>query len=173
MPDNSLFASEGSLERLSQDIQRGVVVFFVGAGFSLDSEGNTASRLIQRLLVRFLALAKQARAVGNNEFAELSSSLLEKLLTTFHLASKQNGLKRLASKAVRESVAELTRDYYLINDWFCWAFMSLLTELETVGSGNLGSRKVSRYLKKVAKSEKRARARLGDPAEPPEIDLES
>lgn len=43
-------------ERLVERVLAGEVVFFVGAGFSLDSENNTAKRLMARLLARFLAI---------------------------------------------------------------------------------------------------------------------
>jgi hypothetical protein len=45
------------LENLAERIYHGQVVFFVGAGFSLDSEGLTGARLLLRLLARFDALS--------------------------------------------------------------------------------------------------------------------
>ena len=47
------------LENLAERIYQGQVVFFVGAGYSLDSEALTAYRLMLRLLVRFEAFAAE------------------------------------------------------------------------------------------------------------------
>ena len=44
------------LTDLSGRILSGEVVFFIGGGFSLDSEGNSAKRLMRRLIVRFDAI---------------------------------------------------------------------------------------------------------------------
>ena len=46
----------GRLDDLAERVLAGEVVFFVGAGFSYDSEGNSAKRLLWRLLGRFFAL---------------------------------------------------------------------------------------------------------------------
>ena len=45
------------LENLAERIYQGQVVFFIGAGFSLDSEGLSAFRLMLRLLARFDAFS--------------------------------------------------------------------------------------------------------------------
>jgi hypothetical protein len=42
-----------TVERLVARVIAGEAVFFVGAGFSLDSEPNTSVRLIRRLMARF------------------------------------------------------------------------------------------------------------------------
>ena len=58
----------GAVERLSRCIISGEVVFFIGSGFSIDSEGNTASRFMIRLLIRFSAmvhvLSKNAKTLA-------------------------------------------------------------------------------------------------------------
>src|SRR5579872_4588051 len=46
-----------SLDRLADRLLSGEVVFFVGAGFSFDSEGNSTKRLLGRLLARFEGIA--------------------------------------------------------------------------------------------------------------------
>ena len=50
------------LSRLSTRLVAGDVVFFIGAGYSLDSEGNTPGILIARLLARFDAIARTIAA---------------------------------------------------------------------------------------------------------------
>ena len=51
-------------EGLVTRILSGEVVFFVGAGFSVDSEGNSAGRLIARLMTRFAAMAEVVKLAG-------------------------------------------------------------------------------------------------------------
>ncbi len=109
----SAFPQEG-LERLAERVVAGDVVFFIGAGFSLDSEGNSAARLIRRLLARFEALT-----------ASLAEDrLLDALKETFHL---QGGTSTVLT---RKNVDSLVRDYYLINDWMCSAYSRLLGDLD-------------------------------------------
>src|SRR5882757_2964851 len=47
-----------ALQRLAQKVLEGDVVFFIGAGFSLDSEGNSGTRQIKRLLIRLTAFIR-------------------------------------------------------------------------------------------------------------------
>ena len=42
--------------RLALGVSKGEVIFFVGSGFSIDSEGNSADRLVGRLLAGVLAI---------------------------------------------------------------------------------------------------------------------
>ncbi len=50
--------------RLAKRILTGDVVFFIGAGFSIDSEGNTAQRFVSFLLVRFVAIILYLETLG-------------------------------------------------------------------------------------------------------------
>lgn len=47
-----------AIARLAKLVLNGDVVFFIGAGFSIDSEGNTARRLMRRLIIRLLAFVE-------------------------------------------------------------------------------------------------------------------
>src|SRR5262245_31056862 len=73
------------LWRLSGRIAAGDVVFFVGAGFSLDSEHNSTGILIARLLARFEAVAEVvARTEApDTTLAALCAELRLGLRTTF------------------------------------------------------------------------------------------
>ena len=50
------FAS-AALLRLASRVLDGDVVFFIGSGFSIDSEHNTAPRMLCRLLLRLVAMS--------------------------------------------------------------------------------------------------------------------
>jgi len=73
-----------ALDRLAALILKGDVVFFVGSGFSIDSEGNSATRLIRRLIWRLLAF-RRARVrhadalVEEEELRRKASRLLFRL----------------------------------------------------------------------------------------------
>ena len=120
------------LQRLASRICAGDVVFFIGAGFSLDSEGNTAKVLIARLLARFEALTEWAIASGTPEAREAASCLRAGLRVTFDLRDKTTRELHtdLFADAVRADVlTTLAQSYYLINDWTCTAFDSLIDVL--------------------------------------------
>jgi hypothetical protein len=103
-----------TLCRLAERVARGEVVFFIGAGFSLDSEGNSAACLIRCLLARFLAMTSILKQAG----------LRKGLCQTFHLEGNPEGnIEALASE---ENIQLLTKEYYSINDWISNAFGLLL-----------------------------------------------
>lgn len=133
---------QDDLDRLARRVLAGEVVFFVGAGFSLDSEKNSAKRLIARLLARFEALTshlRQAVLLPNHladAVRETASELHEGLRTTFGV-KPQRGSGLLTTEI---NVGNLAREYYHINDWMCSAFSSLLEgirELEDHGALSL------------------------------------
>ena len=99
-------------ERLVTRILAGEVVFFVGAGFSLDSEGNSAGRLIARLIVRFLALTQK---LPKNTTEDLRWGLRR----TFKLGNDE----KICSEA---TIGKVSARYYDINDWITNAFETLL-----------------------------------------------
>src|SRR5688572_4517324 len=75
-----------ALENLAERIYHGQVVFFVGAGFSLDSEGLTGRRLLLRLLARFDAMTTALLAnPPTPELANMAKRLREVLRETFWL----------------------------------------------------------------------------------------
>jgi hypothetical protein len=114
---SSAFPAE-ALHRLSERIARGEVVFFVGAGFSLDSEGNSAACLVRRLLARLLAMAHVLKR----------KELVEGLCVTFQLKGQPTGT--FQAIATDENVQSLSREYYSINDWCTSAFGLLLEDLK-------------------------------------------
>lgn len=94
------------------------VVFFVGAGFSRDSEGNTGERLVRRLAARVLglcdALAAELKATG------AKADEVQRLRATF----KALHAPRIA-ETKPEFVWELSRNYYPFNDWCVSALADL------------------------------------------------
>jgi hypothetical protein len=104
-----------ALYRLGERVARGEVVFFIGAGFSLDSEGNSAPCFIRRLLARFLAMTV---VLGQ---ADLRTSLYK----TFQLKGDPLDTTTLATE---ENIQSLAREYYSINDWISNAYGLLLLQ---------------------------------------------
>ena len=76
-----------TLDRLAALILKGDVVFFVGSGFSIDSEGNSATRLIRRLIWRLLAF-RRAGVRG-------ADALVEDLIRTFGIKTRIGPMRRL------------------------------------------------------------------------------
>lgn len=124
------FPQEG-LKRLVTRILGGEVVFFIGAGFSLDSEPNSSWDLIARLLVRFEAITdllekdKGLRSKNPLEIDKIrgdAKRLRARLVETFSLQER----KIKPALPHKKNLEKLSRDYYLINDWICNAFGELL-----------------------------------------------
>jgi len=103
---------EGLVER----ILAGEVVFFVGAGFSQDSEGNSAQRLIARLIVRFMAATQELPKAG----VTVTEDLRRGLRLTFKLDDADD----ICSE---KTIDKLAARYYDINDWITNAFEALYT----------------------------------------------
>ena len=106
-------------ERLVNRILAGEVVFFVGAGFSLDSEGNSAQRLIARLIARFMAMTEELTKAGAT-----IENLCEGLSRTFKVDKE-----KICSQ---ETIEKLSARYYDINDWTTNAFETLLMAASTI-----------------------------------------
>jgi hypothetical protein len=123
------------MARLARRVLAGEVVFFIGAGFSLDSEGNSAWRLLGRLLARFEAITRQleknALALKQNHPAEpiqkRSRELRSNLRQTFGLRPGPGGALLTA-----KNLSRLTPQYYTFNDWICSAFTALLGDIESL-----------------------------------------
>src|SRR5215475_3954767 len=73
------------LQRLARRAAAGEVVFFIGAGFSVDSERNTTTVLIARLLARFEALCEFMAGDLVGESRALALRLRKALRITFSL----------------------------------------------------------------------------------------
>lgn len=124
-----------SIDQLIQRIEAGQVVFFIGAGFSIDSEGNTANRLMRRLLVRFQAMVNLLETKlsdsDRSEVRKLPSILRE----TFQLNRLQScptcpsfpwqADDDLTAQR-RSDVSTLSSKYFEANEWFCGTFQRLL-----------------------------------------------
>jgi SIR2-like domain len=125
------------LERLARRIVAGDVVFFIGAGFSIDSERNTAQILIARLAARFQAIVDAVAASGDyrdSTLGELCATLEEGLKRTFSLQPKKQDEVRSLWTAAEANIGILADNYYLINDWMCSAYDSLLEHADVLSS---------------------------------------
>src|SRR5262245_47130224 len=75
--------------RLAARVLDGEVVFFVGSGFSIDSESNDAKRLVGRLLAGLLAMGT-ILAEESNLNPPPASALLDNLGRIFTLAGAEH-----------------------------------------------------------------------------------
>jgi len=122
------------MELLSERVLSGQVVFFVGAGFSLDSEGNSAKRLIRRLLIRFEAMTRhlaQAPLDGVPSAGAIHKHAIElrrSLRHTFDLPSAAD----LDPVSTEDNLKKLADSYYTFNDWICSAFTEILADCERI-----------------------------------------
>lgn len=124
-----------SLWILSRRIRSGEVVFFVGSGFSVDSEGNSTDRLILRLLIRFEALTAHLAQIdagvpGAERIRERAVRLRRVLRNTFRL-----GKDHSRPLATRENAEALKSQYFTFNDWICSAFTALLGDCKRISHG--------------------------------------
>ncbi|MGE5344020.1 MAG: SIR2 family protein [Candidatus Omnitrophota bacterium] len=121
------------LEGLSERILSGEVVFFIGAGFSIESEDNSSKRLIRRLLIRFLAITDvlcEMNSIEKN--TKETSEKLKKILLNRYELKELSDLKELTSNDIIKNnaiIEKLARDYYQINDWMCSAYNMLINEM--------------------------------------------
>ena len=111
------------LQRLAERIAAGEVVFFIGAGFSLDSEKNATPILMARLLARFEAIIQWMRT--RPPYARAAARLWSSLLAQF-FGWERPAPASLFDARLKERLSELGREYYLINDWMCSAFEEIL-----------------------------------------------
>jgi len=117
------------LQRLAERVSAGEVVFFIGAGFSLDAEGNSAKVLIARLLVRFEAMCESLKDCGQPAQRTLVHKLRHGLRGTFKLGptpADGETLNDLFDAQIGQHLTTLSQSYYQINDWLCAAFDELL-----------------------------------------------
>ena len=130
-----------SLERLKDRVLEGSAIFFVGAGFSIDAEGNSGHHLIDRLLARFEALTqsmiKMARSWPRRSKTEalgsLGSRLRRELIETFYLDIPILG-SLLTPRKKLDCGGTLSKDYYLFNDWIIDAFEQIFASLDRLGA---------------------------------------
>jgi len=140
------------IETLSDRILAKELVFFVGAGFSIDSERLTASRLMIRLALRFKAMVDcllNFSKIEGHTLAPFESELADftgKLKRTFNLKHTCTTAFDCRNRCWDNDVTnqcdfdQLAIEYYAANDWFCTAFQRLLvigSELSDVDIKNL------------------------------------
>jgi hypothetical protein len=118
-----------TVERLVARIIAGEAVFFVGAGFSLDSEPNTSARLIRRLMARFAAVTEYLDRPARRAASGSAAAMREGLRITFSLGDAPLSSEEMVGD---DAVKKLAQVYYSINDWICSAFTILLRELREV-----------------------------------------
>lgn len=129
---HSMVPSE--LERLAERIRKGEVVFFVGAGFSLDSEGMSAWEIVWRLRVRLEALCGKAkdgsRILGKfyNTFGRAGCSLAELVIPSSSSPAPRQTAEALV-KGLAAHMTAVANRYYEFNDWLCDAFGELMLAL--------------------------------------------
>lgn len=140
-----------SIENLVERIGKGEVIFFVGAGFSLDSEGNSATRLMTRLLWRLQAMTVVMDSRISREISESSENARSLNETTVKILDDHRSLLRSLLKSMQRTfdlkfkftfdakdsrrhcfwwpeaeVSQVAAKYYESNDWFCATFEKLL-----------------------------------------------
>ncbi|EWY40659.1 hypothetical protein N825_34970 [Skermanella stibiiresistens SB22] len=134
------------IDDLADRVLAGEVVFFVGAGFSYDTEKNSAERLVGRLLARFYALHqvltdKVRWLVDDDKVRDNAEALRKGLIATFNLDRhmKECGLAPERSEpkdwvkneglAREKIISGLAREYYVLNDWMCNAYGEMLDHM--------------------------------------------
>lgn len=114
--------------RLAARIVAGEVVYFVGAGFSVDSERNTAGVLIARLIARFEAIC-QAVEESDPDKASALGDLCRDLRAGLRRTFSFDADAKIWDKP-RDNITQLANSYYQINDWMCSAFDWLLAHAD-------------------------------------------
>jgi hypothetical protein len=113
------------MRRLAERVVGGEVVFFIGSGFSIDSEQNRSDRLIRRLLIRLLAIADTLATLD-------AQGVVTDLRGTFGLDPAPAATEPF--RFTPADVRTLATRYYETNDWFCVAYGCLLEQLADVGA---------------------------------------
>lgn len=119
-PDKSVKAetTSAALNRLAAQLLNQRVVFFVGAGFSIDSEQVRTDKIMRSLLCRFLALT-DAKAFGADALCGQLRWACSQLLG---LNIKDKKLTRLAPWCCQKTIQQLSQDYYEANEWMVDSF---------------------------------------------------
>jgi hypothetical protein len=118
-------------QRLVRRVLNGEVVFFVGSGFSIDSEGNKASRLVGRLLAGLLGMGAVLARSPHGEPGK-ASALLDGLGRVFGIECAQapgDAARQPARCMTQRNLDQLAREYYNFNDWSVSALGALSKKL--------------------------------------------
>ena len=147
-----------ALDRLAQQVIHGQAVFFVGAGFSIDSEGNTANRMLTRLVLRLSAIHWELTK-ALNELDEGSRKKIKDLGEDFEKSFPFPKIdrKKWRGKSVRKAAAaffnkrlvqRLAEQYYEANDWFVSAFQRTLVILSEAKTKSARTALITRISKR-------------------------
>jgi hypothetical protein len=115
-----------ALEGLVRRIRDGEVVFFVGAGFSIDSEKVSAHRVMQRLLLRLSALDRLQKPA---EAGQLTA--FRQFAGTFDVKPTLGEIAANWSDKDRRGASDMDRlafRYYEVNEWMCRRYGRLLKD---------------------------------------------
>ncbi|MBF0096240.1 MAG: SIR2 family protein [Magnetococcales bacterium] len=110
---------DDALERLANTLVQGRGLFFIGSGFSLDSEPNSSQTILARIIARFSALTT---LLGQREFYDLFKN-------TFRVKDPND----IDKDWIKRNQAR----YYEINDWMCSAYSTLLVECKSKFTGGM------------------------------------
>lgn len=124
---NGLFRPDRLVHFASQ-LASGNLVFFIGAGFSRDSENNTTDRLMRRLAARVIGICRTLSTGPRGMEAD-------QLLATFKSVHSLNDIEEVSA----DFVGELARNYYPVNDWCVSALADLAKILCDIGTPALMS----------------------------------
>ncbi|MCA9200864.1 MAG: hypothetical protein KDA87_25170 [Planctomycetales bacterium] len=113
-----------TVEKLATSVHAKEVVFFIGSGFSIDSEGNSAWELMARLYVRFHAMVAAYEDSISDKRKTPKIKQVESELKSFR--ENLEGTFSLKGKETDAAIYSLAARYYEANDWFCGVFESLL-----------------------------------------------
>jgi hypothetical protein len=125
------------LWRLADRILTGDVVFFIGSGFSIDSEGNTTRRLTSLLLARLIALVGYLdkgpwtlpEPEAESEIRKDARDLFAGFCSTFVIRGELAEPARIFN---HEVVGDLSRQYYRFNDWITSAYGRLMDKVAMI-----------------------------------------
>lgn len=116
---------KASISLLAERIVAGEVVFFIGSGYSSDSERNTAKRFARRLLARLIALLHTLRVEGGeSDIIEDVAQGLDSVLGVV------GNLDNPESYMNAGNINKLATDYYAANDWMISAFQRVMTSVK-------------------------------------------
>jgi hypothetical protein len=120
-------------ERLVERLIAGKLVFFIGAGLSVDSEQNTAPRLVSRLLEKLNNLLKKLSDSGNDQDKLVAQKICHSFRSTFavEITQENDASSCFVGSKLDDLGKKLSRDYYLVNDWFVNAFSHVIDHLKS------------------------------------------
>ena len=121
MADRAVRSGFDGTVRLAERVLDGEVVFFVGSGFSIDSEKNDAKRLVGRLLAAVLAMAtilEKEPPHPDKPPADQGTARPPPAASSASTATQQPKERRNRRAAMTDAnLRLLAREYYNFNDW--------------------------------------------------------